>query len=251
MRLSFSAGKKRVEFASPNMKRIGFILLVCLILWLAASLRDRSPQTTAQSSDTIAEVGTLKWYADLAKAKGKRQTNFDAGFENYAVARSLSEAVPYYSIVRVKLINSTPEILDSKQIETWWRFSLLEILSEQQIVDCNTCGQLRTPPPSVSQSSSGEVLVPKKGGTVTVDGIRLISSDHQIPAFEPSHEYLLFLSLDASRKIGNLGMGPAGVYGIKPDGTVEPVVPQPYEIWREIQSRYGASLERLRTHFHN
>lgn len=227
------------------MRRIGFILFICVGVGLVAGLRSRTPQTTAQSPE---EPGSLKWYAEIAKAKGKKQITFDAGFENYAVARSLAEAVPYYSLVKVSLIDSVPRILDEKQIETWWRFRVVEILSEQQIVNCDRCPPLRMPPLALGTPLQGQLLIPKKGGAATIDGVTVISSDHQLPDFEPTHEYLLFVSLDDSKTVGNLGMGPAGVYGLKPDGTLQHLDNRPYEIWSEIESKYGASVERLRSH---
>lgn len=223
------------------MSKIGLIVVGVVLFALIGGVGVTRITTSEQTPD----VGTLQWYAANAKAHGKTEMDFDAGWDNYAVARKLRDAIPYYSIVRVKLLGSVPDVVDSTRITTWWRFKVLETLSEQTIYNCAGCPQPPVPPLSIAPVV-GELLIRKKGGTAIVDGVRLTSIDHQVPDFDSNHEYVLFLSLNASKTVGNLAMGPCGVFAVQVNGALTPVIGDRFGIWEELNSANAVSLNGLR-----
>jgi hypothetical protein len=89
-------------------------------------------------------------------------------------------------------------------------------------------------------------LIPKGGGTLAIDGIQVTAEEPSFPAFKKSQSYLLFISLDQERKIGRLDLGQTGVLPVNADGTLDSIDKLPQPLKRDIQNRYGSSLQRMK-----
>ncbi|HEV7857297.1 MAG TPA: hypothetical protein VGO91_01475 [Pyrinomonadaceae bacterium] len=201
------------------------------------------------------ERGRLKWYAQMGKLQGNQQIVFRSGYVRYAVAKNLDEALHYYTLVKAKVIGSkayaaNPEdIGNSEDIETWYKLQITETLSQQDVTNCQTCPPLRTPPADMLPLNKDEFLVPQAGGEISIDGVKMISEDPEFPPFKTGDEYLLFLTLDMSKGVGALRMGPWGVYNIGVNETLTPVNKElEHPLKADITARSGDSVGRLRAH---
>lgn len=90
-----------------------------------------------------------------------------------------------------------------------------------------------------------ELLVPKSGGTVTVDGVTVTLEEHGFPAFSISNRYLLFLQADHVRKVARPDLGPSGAMIISDDGSLEPINAS-QSLKRELEKRYGKSIGEIK-----
>jgi hypothetical protein len=99
--------------------------------------------------------------------------------------------------------------------------------------------------------SEDEFVLAQHGGEVSIDGVRIKSTNSQIPPFELGHQYLLFLSLDSKRMVAVLRTGPWGTFKFS-NGKLQAVDSRLKHALRdEIDSRFSGSLTILRTHLHN
>lgn len=94
---------------------------------------------------------------------------------------------------------------------------------------------------------STELLIPKFGGVISVNGVTLTSTDPNFPNYQTSQPYLLFLDIDASKRVGLLTAGPIAAFSVSPNGVLTPATQMSSVLADEIAQTYGNSLSALRT----
>jgi hypothetical protein len=104
-----------------------------------------------------------------------------------------------------------------------------------------------TPPADFFPIAPDEFALSKFGGTITIDGVKLTTIDSTFPQFELHKEYLLFISRNSSG-LAILGVGPNGVFRVKPQGSLTPLNGDPYPIKDDIQKRFAKSLDRVKSY---
>lgn len=94
---------------------------------------------------------------------------------------------------------------------------------------------------------SGEFLISKNGGKVTIDGVEIEQIDRDFPDFEPNQKYLLLINIFPSGAARTIG-GPVGVFRILQDDKVLPVRESEHMIRKDFKEKYGDALEQVRKH---
>lgn len=224
---------------------IGFLLVAATAVVGTLSFQDKAKIKELEKSN---DRGKLEWYAAMAKAKGEEQITFRSEIRLYTVPRSLDEALRKYNVVIVEPVE-TKSFSKVQEIQTWYKFKILEELSSPIDAYCDSCPPIPNAPEEMLPLKPGEFVAAKSGGELLVDGIKVISYDPDFPAFHKNRRYLLFLSLDAEKMVGALRMGPWGTYHLTDDRKLEAVDKRlKHQIKEEITNHLNDSLDGLKVH---
>lgn len=160
----------------------------------------------------------------------------------------IDEAASVYSIVIAHPLSKHSFVLDSEShlIESWYRFAITEVLSLKPFSTCTECPPSPDPPASLLPLGPGQLLVAHNGGSVTVNGVEINSIDQAFPDYQMSQNYLLFLRMDTSKRVGRTSLGPAAVFTISSNGTLATVAEGTHPLAQDIIERYGNSVANLR-----
>jgi hypothetical protein len=198
------------------------------------------------------ERGTIKWYAQQAKAKGEKEaliyppTSCPAEFRN--PKNAVAEAASNGSVVVAQPLEKKSSIWGDRQIVTWYKFRIIENLNNKSFPE----GVLyKDVPEELLPLQSDEFLMVRTGGSVEVDSIKVIGVSDGIPDFSSSNQYLLFLmpaSYNYPAPTGKTGILPYGsrsIFTVNAEGVIEPAFRDAHPLKKEIESRYRNSLELL------
>jgi hypothetical protein len=234
----------RVKFA--------VFILVSLVVFAIGSARVylRSQEQTAQQIAELEKAedrGSLKWYARLAKAKGQNRISMMARQGTYGdEVKDLNDALRYYQMILAVPIEKQSRPFEDAGIRTWYKFKIVEKLSHKQLKPCDCVPADLVAPEEMFPLRADEILIPRAGGSVMVDGIEVTQDDVQYPQFALTTRYLLFLRTNDSGQIGLLGMGPAGVFVEQEDDRLEPLSRRPNALTSDIATRFRSSIQLLR-----
>lgn len=223
------------------------VLIVSFLATLGAvgavsTVRQHQSSSAVQSS----EPGTLKWHAQKAKAHGKKYIAVATPIYNYAGVRSLDEALTYFDVVIATPVEKKSYVQSSRNITTWYKFKIIDPLHRSSQPGCPICGSLPSPPDEMLPLKEDEILIPKAGGAVVIDGVEVSKVEDGFPQFSLSEEYLLFVDKDSSRGIGSLSMGPYSVFGVNADKTIKHINKKDSPLKSEIEAIYNNSVEQLK-----
>lgn len=207
-----------------------------------ASTRNSNRQENAPKGNR------LKWYADKAKRDGKQRVLVPGLIVEYAgsAANEIEETLTEYTVVRARLISQHTYQLDGDNLLTWYKFSVVENLTELRTPSCLSCLSL-IPPLDIPIDNASEFLVPKNGGIVGIDGVEVRQFDPDFPDFQNHQEYLLLVLLYPNRVALTAG-GPLGVFTIADGDRLTSFSNGSDKIKQGVQSKFGNSLARLK-HF--
>lgn len=222
---------------------ISFILFLAVAGTIGTLSVGKQPLLNGQDSES---PGTLKWHVKRAKERGEKEVKVATPIYNYATVTGLDEAAAHYYIYIAQPLESKTITSSPKNITTWYKFKVIEDLSRENLQVCSTCSSVINPPEEMLPLKANEILIPKAGGTIDIDGIRVTKEENDFPQFSMSHTYLLFLDLDRSRKVGRFSMGPNGVYKIDSNDQIRSVNEKPRRLKDEIKNLYGNSLTQLK-----
>lgn len=224
-----------------------FIFCIAVVGWAkrsspgAVNSNFRNAQTQGQSGKPV----TLETYARKAKAKGETKVQISTPIYEYATVRGLEEARTYSRIAEVKLLTAKSYVSGPRTIRTWYKFKILEDLSRGSYF-CNKCASFPDPPSDMLPVNSDEILVPRPGGSVTIDGVEITSEEIDFPPFSKERTYLMFFGLDESRRLAMVTMGPEGVFEIDEAGRLAGVNQQDSFLKRELKDNHKNSLGELK-----
>lgn len=205
-----------------------------------------SQQSTIDALEKSKDKGKLTWHVEMAKAKGKKEVLIGSSLVRYSVPRTFAEALASFDVVVGEVIDSRSFAGDT-DVKTWYKFRLLETLSTHT-VECTTCPPVSEPPIEMLPLDQGEFLLAQWGGEVSIDGVKVKSTNTQFPPFETGSQYLLFLSFDSKQIVAAPRMGPWGTFK-SANGKLESVDSRLKHALRdELDTRFGGSLTMLRTH---
>ena len=227
-------------------KRFVLLLSAILITGLCLFLSIRQYRVKAFQTGVI--PGSLHALAQTTLNEGKNSADVPLMLFEYGPAEGLSQALSNYSVVVAYPVSSNSSIWDDEHqiIGTWYRFVITETLSLKPFPTCDTC-QPSPNPPSGMTAGANELLIPKFGGSVWLNGVTLTSADPNFPNYQASQPYLLFLDVDTSKRVGVLGGGPIAAFSVSSTGTLSPVTQMRSALAEEIFQTYGNSLSAFRT----
>lgn len=176
-----------------------------------------------------------------AKSKGRKSVQLPAPIPYYAAVSTLDEALEHYTTLIVRPVAQHSQLsLDSKEIETWYKFAIVDHLSQPKINStCSLCPAAKDIPTELQPIGENEFILARNIGSVVLDGIAVKSADLMFPDFESNKEYLVFLSFDPRTRLGTIELGPAGVSVIQINGDMEPISDKNRKLRDELVSRYG------------
>lgn len=188
---------------------------------------------------------SLKSISKRTKTEGKNSVvvpgpRIEFGGENM----TLQEAYDISSVVVAEPFESKSVIFSDDQIITWYRFRLLDTISIRPPLVCDGCPQPLEKPADIEPNKLGEILVPKIGGTVVVDGVRVTMKDVHMSDFELHERYLMFLSIGANG-VARISGGPTGVFRLTDADLLEPMY-QHSRLKSELERRFDLRLSKLR-----
>jgi len=194
--------------------------------------------------------GTIAWYVKKAKNKKVGKVVLLPVDENPVIVSRLDDALAQYTAIIAQPIEKKSYVATEDSLMTWHRFKVLEVLSQPSKATCSGClGELKVPSDLPLSLTGDEILVPTGGGSVIVDGVKVVSKDQYFSKhFLPSQKYLLFVSHDITRGVGKLRLGPYGVFAIDSEGNIRSIVSGETELKRDLSTNIGDSLNRLKQH---
>lgn len=227
------------------------LLGVCIIAIGAAAyslIRSRK-QSTQNERPT---QPTLAWRAEQASKEGKQYIFFDAPINDYAQPRTLKQALEYYDVVVAEPVRKQSFAEDNNEfIKTWYQFKVLEYLHHRSISDCRTCPPALTPLAEMLPVDLDQILVPRDGGDLIVKGITLSSSEPGFKDFEMNRKYVLFLIIDATKRVGIMEAGPTGTYILNYNDFLQPFSTESNPLGEEIHRKFNNSLTGLTEYLRN
>ncbi len=188
---------------------------------------------------------------EQVKAENKTELILPSAMQLPGTVNSLEQVIQSYSLLRVRVKDAEvivtqpdPYIEEVIAIETWYKLEILEVLHQQSKV-----GEEPLPegaPKRLLPLLSSESFLVVNGGTVTVDGVKVIRSfgSEEVP-LALKREYLIAADLvDTDKRIRTVAK--AGVFLID-DTSLKPVRARGSQLAREVGEKYGNSLTRLRS----
>jgi hypothetical protein len=218
----------------------GLVLSAGVFSTALSSIQQQSSKTTV----ITAQPGTLEWHAQQAKARGRVRVTLPAPIEDYRTVISLDEALSQnqYTVVVAKPIKERSFTRDSRYIETWYKFKIIESLVNSTQSNCYICTLPVDIPQEFLPLKDDEFLALKHGGTLLVDGIEIHTGEADFPQFSKSEKYLMFLELDPVRKVAAIPMGPFGVFNVQADDTLKHINDRQHPFKRDVENNYHGSL---------
>ncbi|HKP73814.1 MAG TPA: hypothetical protein VJT82_12805 [Pyrinomonadaceae bacterium] len=203
--------------------------------------------TKSSSQQNVNERGTIAWHVQNAKKSGKKQVEIPAPIPIYAAVNGLDDALARFTTVVAQLVEMKSYVQDRSKIVTWYKFRVLEYLSQPPQSECPDCLNDIVIPEELRPLQADEFVVSDVGGSVLVDGVEVSSRDSEFrQSFSLSQKYLLFLSLDSSRRVGSLNIGPSAIFTIDSDDVLAPVTKRPHPIGQDIEKTSRNSLSRVK-----
>jgi hypothetical protein len=223
---------------------------MALIVIVSTAYTRRVTQST-QPTPTVGH--SIQAQAAQARAKGKSEVVISAPTIEYtgsSASTDLDKALAYYTALVARPIKMQSYIAENgEDIVTWYKFKVVEMLSENKKLACPAC-PVPTPPQDFSQVTGDEFALVQIGGTVKVDGVKVTMTDDSFPQFESGSKYLLFISRYPTG-VATLGIGPKGVFSVDDNGDVKGVNKVPHALKNDIEGRFNKSLYNLKQHAHS
>lgn len=218
----------------------------CVILVLALIVFLVNKRSRVNASQEVVTPGSLEALTQNCAANGIQSVDISTMLWEYDAIDGIDDALSKYSVIVAHPVSKTGYVWSSELqiIGTWYKFAVTESLSQRPHIACDTCDA--DPPASLLPLSAGQLLIPKYGGSVTINGVTINSIDSDFRAYEPSQNYLLFLDIDQTKGVGNVQGGAAAVFAIGANGELTPVSSISSALAEDMSLRYGNSLTSLR-----
>jgi len=192
------------------------------------------------------DKNSLKEKARQTKAEGKKAITLPGVWIDYPVSDvKLDTAFQNYSVVVAEVVTSKSYPVNNDGVTTWYKFRVLDQLSEKFANYCHTCPEPEVPE-DLSSINVDEFLLPTAGGTINVDGVEVTVDRGSEPVFESGKKYLLILSLAVSR-VASLPARSAGIFRVDENEKLE-AFDKSSPIQAELNRRFGGDLSKLKTH---
>jgi hypothetical protein len=191
------------------------------------------------------EWGTLKGQILDANAEGLDEVELDLLSCGWDIG-SLDEALARDTVVLAE-VSGKKTLADKYGLRTWYRFRLVEALSEKPMPKYMTYDSLPDPPYDMRPLSEDEFVILEANGDMEIDGVRVRQRSNGV-VYTTGGTYLLFLHIEPAKRVAfRSATDPLGVFLVAKDGTFKAHIDSPYPLRDEMTRRYGNSIEKLRT----
>ena len=222
------------------MKQIIFLLILLVLvsgLWKSYSGPSRQQSFSRRQGP---DPTLLTTRIQKAKAAGITEVILPGPTPYLAEVSGLADAIIHYSVIVGKVKDATSLQVDGRKIMTYYKFQILEKLSDRQALSGGAPEEL---PAALTPLATNEIYVLEGGGTITLDGTRVTqTSDYE---YSKNQTYLLFLSKNSAQSIGMVNLGKHGVFSVK-DDTLEAISKDGSPLKRDLSEQHSNKLTNLR-----
>lgn len=216
------------------------VIIFALLFGVQQLISNREKKERTQRGRVAAAI-------EDARAQNRTEATLSAPIGYYASVKSLDDALAHYTTLIAEPIAQVSRMdQEGKGIETWYKFRVIEFLSQPKDGECRTCVAAKVVPTELQPVEPNELLLPRNIGTITSEGITVTVKDENFPTFEPKKKYFLFVLFDAATRVAALDLGPAGVHVVEADGQMSPISSKASKLNDELRSRYR-NIDRART----
>ena len=171
--------------------------------------------------------------AEEARAAGKSEARLRM-IEVERPSENLEQALETYQVVVAHPTDITAHDLDGEGIVSWYYFTVDKILWQPRTANSaapNVPSYLRPP-------SRGELVVPIGGGTLVVDGVKLVETNPDARPIVVGASYLLFLAVHNNR-MASLPGAEYGIFRIDDNHLMHAVSRSKSAIERDLSNNFG------------
>ena len=220
-----------------RVSRLGAIILLIVVIWTG----DRSGAKPAPYNPN---EGLIAAYVRHAHQTGKTSIRVPYPIVEWAELEDLDHALAHTTVVVARLIASET-VYTKDEITTWRKYAIAEKLSRQLEIPAQHCGEI---PSSMLPLKSEEFVIPEIGGTVEVDGVRLIQRDSTESDIPAQDRHLIFVLIVCSGSIALPNYGPYGHFSLDDSDNVHiSAISQNNPLKDELLERTGGKLSSLRS----
>jgi hypothetical protein len=160
-----------------------FAAVFALLAFRIASKNPLAARQTEPSTDR------LRWHIAKAKREERQKVGISTGVSSYVGTEneSIEQAFVDYTVVVAKPIAEKTYQRDDNNLRTWYKFQIVDRLTELKDSRCVDCFKL-TPPSDLLPLSSNEFLIPKDGGRMVLDGVEIEQTEPGFPEFQNDQE---------------------------------------------------------------
>jgi len=206
------------------MNRCKLFSLVVLVAAtrMFASAQALPPQPEVEPTQSIASR------AAAAKADGKAAVSFPSKGVSYPVAPDgLTHAVSEFTVV-VGVPGAIQTVIeDGALIASWYSITISETIANHP---CKMCSLLTADglpkslqPANLLPIAPHSMLLLRRGGAVTVDGVKITETENGVSALTIGEKYL-FVVDKSPGGMARLVLNDAGIFSVGPDGrTLTPI----------------------------
>lgn len=220
-----------------------------LMFWIALV----ALSMVAQSAITpeVEDRESITGRAAKTKAEGKTAVSFASPGVSYPVASTgLTHAVSEFTVVVGTPRAMQTVIQDNMYVATWYSIAIDEVIATHP---CQMCSLLTTKglpqslqPSSLLPSAPNSILLLRRGGTVTVDGVAVTETENGVAALTTGEKYL-FVVDKSSNGMARLVLNDAGIFSVGGKGeTLTPISTTGYVASAISKPQVFPSLDELR-----
>jgi hypothetical protein len=198
---------------------------IVLVVGASPQRPDRQLSRTARDWPSHKKLAAL---ARRAAANGDRHVDLTEPLALRIYVPGIDSALTYYSAVVLEPIAKETVVDEDDQLYTWYKCKLLATVSKiehplpsmAQALDAVPEGLL---PDNLLPLQAGWILIPRRGGTVTVNDIVISSTDRSFPDFVLAQRYLVLLDFSPEEKVAVIPLQEVGVFRIDSDDRLSPL----------------------------
>ena len=224
-----------------------FLAASLLIIAICISLGIRQSRVKAFQVGVV--PGSLEALAQDVIEHNEQSVTIGSPKWIHATVSGIDDALANYTVVVAYPVSRNSYVWNSElqMIGSWYKFVITETLVQKPYLACSNCPPSPDPPAALLPLNSSQVLVPKAGGSVVVNGVTINSLDEEFPDYQMSQSYLMFLNVDSSKGVGMTSLAAGAVFTVGPNGELATVAEGgENSLANDILQRYGNSLAALR-----
>ncbi len=190
------------------------------------------------------EWGTLKGRILDAKAEGLDEVQLSLLICGWDIG-NLRQALQRDTVMLADVIDKKT-FPDTYGLRTWYRFRIVDTLSEKPMPKYPTYSNYPDPPAEMMPLQENEFVMVETNGQMVIDGVHVTQFSNTV-RYSVGGTYLIFLHLDPAKRVAvRSGTEPTGVFLVGKDGTFKAYTDGPHPLRDALEKQYGNSIENFR-----